>query len=51
MERHKIVPKQVHEAEKRKIKNALTNQRSMRSDQSVKKEAPDFFKAQREELL
>lgn len=42
MERHNIVPTQVHEAEKRRIREQLTNQKSIKS-QGDKQEAPEFF--------
>ena len=50
MEKNGIVPKQVHEAEKHKIKSQLTKQKSMKSN-NEKKEAPDFFKDLKEEFL
>jgi len=43
MEKKGIIPKQVLEAEKHKIKSQLTKQKSKKSN-NEKKEAPDFFK-------
>jgi len=51
MERNNIVPKSVHEEEKRRIRQGLTNAKSMRSDQSKNKEAPDFFKNLKEKFV
>ena len=42
MEKNNIVPKQVMEAEKRKIRQALSTQKSMKSE-GEKAEAPEFF--------
>lgn len=51
MERNNIVPKSVHEFEKRKIRDALRNQKSMKSEVSMIKEAPDFFKDLEEQFI
>ena len=51
MERHDIVPKSIHDAEKRKIRAALTTQKSIASRQSEFKEAPDFFKDLEEKFI
>ena len=50
MEKHGIVPKQVLEAEKRKIRSALTNQKSFKSDVDAK-EQPDFFRDLEEKFI
>lgn len=50
MEKNNIVPKQVLEAEKRKIKHQLTNQKSMKSQQE-QKEAPEFFAKMQEDFI
>lgn len=51
MERNKIVPSQVLEEEKRKIKSQLTKSKSIKSTNTEKKEAPDFFKGLREKFV
>ena len=51
MERQGIVPHQVHEEEKRKMKALLTKSKSLKSNQSEKKEAPDFFKNLKEKFV
>ena len=50
MEKQGIVPKQVLEAEKRKIRSALTNQKSFKSDVEAK-EQPDFFRDLEEKFI
>lgn len=49
MERNNIVPQQVLEAEKRKIKQGLAYQKSLKSEGP--KEAPDFFKDLEEKFI
>jgi len=51
MERNNIVPKQVHEEQKRQIRSQLTHSKSLQSNKSERKEAPDFFKNLKEKFL
>ena len=51
MEKNNIVPKQVLEAEKRKIKHKLNNQRSIKSVVTDHKEAPEFFAKMQENFV
>ena len=50
MEKKQIIPKQVLEVEKRKIRNQLTQQKSMKSGAEVK-EAPEFFAEMQEKFV
>ena len=51
MEKKGIVPKQVLEAEKRRIRHQLTNQKSLKSQGTEKKEAPEFFAEMQEKFV
>ena len=50
MEKNNIVPKSVHDEEKKNIRKGLTNAKSIRSNQEAK-EAPDFFKVLKEKFM
>ena len=50
MEKQGIVPRQVLEAEKRKIRQALTSQKSFKSEGEAK-EQPDFFRDLEEKFI